>query len=141
MVAGLCLALGGAAVVVLSSNYGVAGRYGIAASAALGPIALLTGKLPAGRSVAVVCVPLLAGLLAGGRYYPDPGVTVLNFSVLIAAPALLLLAAAIPGNKVWARGVIAVLAVAIAVGSVAAPTALAAKKAAEASEYDPYAGY
>ena len=129
------------AVVVMSSHLFVVGLYGIAASAALGPVAVLTAKLPAGRSVAVVAVSLLAGLLAGGRYYPDPGVSVLNFSVLIAAPALLLLAAAVPGNKAWVRGVIAVLAVAIAVGVVTAPTALAAKRAAEATENDPYAAY
>ena len=141
VVAGLCVALGGAAVVVMSSHLFVVGLYGIAASAALGPVAVLTAKLPAGRSVAIVAVSLLAGLLAGGRYYPDPGVSVLNFSVLIAAPALLLLAAAVPGNKAWVRGVIAVLAVAVAVGVVTAPTALAAKRAAEATENDPYAAY
>jgi hypothetical protein len=142
VVAGLCIALGGAAVVVLSSNVRIVGLYGIAASAALGPIAVLTGgKVPAGRSVAVVCVPLLAGLLVGGRYYADPGVSVLNFSVLIAAPALLLLAAAVPGKRAWVRGVVAVLAVAVAVGWVTGPTALAAKRAAEATADDPYAAY
>jgi hypothetical protein len=142
VVAVWCVTLGAAGIVVLSSNLQIVGFYGIAASAALGPVAAFAGKMPrVGRSVAVTSVLILAGLLVGGRYYPAPGVTWVNLVVLTAAPALLLLGAAIPGKRDWARGVAAVTAVALAVAAVTAPTALAAKKAAEATEDDPYAAY
>jgi hypothetical protein len=138
VVAALCITVGGAAVVVLSSHLRVVGVYGIAAAAALGPIAVLTGKLRAARSVAIVAIPLLAGLLAGGHYYPDPGVPWSQAAILMAAPLLLLPCAAIPTQRKWIRGVVAAVLVAILVGTVAGPTALAAKKAAEG---DPYGGY
>jgi hypothetical protein len=141
VVAALCITLGGTAVVVLSSNLRIVGVYGIAAAAAVGPVAVLAGRLNAGRSVAVVAVALLAGLLAGGRFYPDPGVTWTNFVILLFAPVLLLAGAFIRAKRDWIRGVVAVLAVAIAVAAVTAPTALAAKKAAEEAETDPYSSY
>jgi hypothetical protein len=142
IVAALCITLGGAAVVVLSSNLRIVGIYGIALSAGLGPVAVLAGDhLRAGRSVAVVAIPLLAGLLAAGRYYADPGVSWSNFAVLMLAPALLPLSALPPGKRVWIRGVLAVVAVAITVAAVTMPTVLAAKKAAESTANDPYAGY
>jgi hypothetical protein len=141
VVGALCVAVGGAAVVVMSSNLRIVGVYGIAASAALGPVAVLMGRVRAARSVAVVAVVLLAGLLAGGRFYPDPGVTWINLTVLFFAPALVLAAAYVPGKRDWVRGAFAVLVVAIAVAIVTGPTALAAKKAAEEAETDPYAGY
>jgi hypothetical protein len=122
----------------LSSHLRVVGVYGIAAAAALGPVAVLTGKLRAARSVAIVAIPLLAGLLAGGHYYPDPGVPWSQAAILMAAPLLLLPCAAIPTQRKWIRGVVAAVLVAILVGTVAGPTALAAKKAAEG---DPYGGY
>jgi len=143
VVAGLCVALGATAVVVMSSNLRIVGVYGIAASAALGPVAVFAGTLSrSGRAVAIVCIPLLAGLLVGGRYYTEPGVSGLNLVTLRAAPALLLLGAVIPGNKDWVRGIVAALAVATAVSVVTAPTAMAAKKTAETVDVDdPYASY
>lgn len=142
VIAALCVTLGAAAVVVMSSNLRIVGIYGIAASAALGPVAVFAGKLPhAGRAVTVACVPLLAGLLVGGRYYPDPGVSWVNLVTLMIAPALLLIGAAVPGKKDWPRGAAGALAVAIAVAAVTLPTALAAKRAAEAEPDDPYAAY
>jgi len=134
----LCMAMGGAAVVVLSSNSRIGGVYGLAAAAALGPAAVLSGRLLVGRSVAIVAVPLLAGSLAGGHYYADPGVSWVNLGVLMASPLLLLAGLAVPGKKKWIRAAVALVLVAIAVGIVAAPTALAAKKAAEADTNDPY---
>jgi hypothetical protein len=116
VVAALCIALGGAAVVVMSSNLRIVGIDGIAASAALGPVAVLVGRMKAGRSVAIVAVPILAGLLVSGHYYPEPGVSWVS----------------------WVRATVAVLSVAIAVCAVTAPTALAAKKAADADTGDPY---
>jgi hypothetical protein len=49
---------------------------------------------------------------------------------------LLLAGAFLPVKKLWVRGLIGLVAVTIAVAAVTGPTALAAKKAAEA---DPYA--
>lgn len=146
VVTAFCVAVGGVGVVVMSSHLRIVGIYGIAASAALGPVAVGAGRFRdadrPGRAVAVVAVGLLAGLLAGGRYYPDPGVSWVNFVVLVAAPALLLLGALLPVKRAWVRGAAAVLAVALAVGAVTVPTALEAKRAAEAeSSEDPYSGY
>ena len=42
---GLCIAVGGAAVTVMSSNLRTVGTYGIAASAALGSVALFAGTM------------------------------------------------------------------------------------------------
>jgi hypothetical protein len=155
----MCVALGGAAVVVLSSNFRVMGIYGIAASAALGPVAASAATIRPGRtrlakgtvdddagaamsrvghSVAVVAIPILAGLLAGGHYYADPGVNWSQFAVLLGAPALLLVGAAVPGRRDWVRGVVAVAAVAAVVAAVTVPAARAAKKAAEADPYENY---
>jgi len=141
MAAALCVVLGGTAVVVLSSNVRIVGLYGIAAAVALGPVAvavlgsrLTVGRsvgLAAGRNIGIVAVPIAAGLLVAGRYYPDPGVSWTNFVVLMASPALLPIAAALPGRRTWARGLAAVVLVALAVGCVAVPTALTAMKAAE----------
>jgi hypothetical protein len=141
VVAALCIAAGGSAVVVMSSNLRIVGVYGIAAAAALGPVAVFAGRLNAARSVAVVAVATVAGLLAGGRFYPDPGVTWVNLLVLLLAPALVLAGAFIPGKRAWMRGVVAVVLVAVAVAVVTGPTALSAKKAAEDAQTDPYADY
>ena len=118
VVAVLCVTMGAAAVVVLSSNLRVGGTYGMAASAALGPVAVFSMRVrAAARSVAVVAIPVLAGLLAGGHYYPDPGVSWTHAGILMAAPVLLLPCAALPGKRNWVRGVAAVVLVALAVGS------------------------
>jgi hypothetical protein len=144
VVASLCVTLGGAAVVVLSSNLRVVGIYGIAAAAALAPAAAIVGSklVGAGRAAGVVAVLILAGLLAGGRYYPDPGVSWTNLAVLMVAPVLVLVGVFVPaGRRAWVRGVVAVVAVIIAVGAVTVPAALSAKHAAEKPSDDPYADY
>jgi hypothetical protein len=106
--------------------------YGLAAAAALGPVALAVYRTPsAARAVALLVAPLLAGLLVAGRFYPEPGVSWINFGVLLAAPLLLMIGAIVPAKKAWLPGVVALLAVTIAVVAVTAPTALKAKKAAE----------
>jgi hypothetical protein len=134
-----CIATGGVGVVILSSNLHTTGLYGIAASSALGPIALFAIRLNAARSMAIFAAPLLASLLIIGRFYPDPGVSWTNFTVLLASPALLLIGAFLPLKRQWLRGLIALLAVTIAVAAVTAPTAQAAKKAAgEDTINDPY---
>ncbi len=139
VIGSLCAVTGAAAVVVLSSNLRIGGVYGIAAAAALGPVAVLAVRgTSAAGGVAVVAVSLLAGLLVGGHYYPDPGVGWTPIALLLTAPLLLAAAAALPGERNVIRGAAAVAAVAIAVGAVAAPIALEAKAAAEG---DPYASY
>jgi hypothetical protein len=130
-------ALGGAGVMVMSSNLQTVGIYGLAAAAAVAPVALLSyRKLAAARSVAVVAVALLAGLLVAGRYYPDPGVPLVQGLVLLGAPVLLLIGAFLPVRREWVRGVVGLLAVIIAIAVVTGPAAVAAKKAAESA--DPY---
>jgi hypothetical protein len=132
-------ALGGAGVMVMSSNLQTVGVYGLAAAAGVAPIALVAGqKVRASRSVAVVAAPLLAGLLAAGRFYPEPGVPLTQGIVLLLAPVLLLAGALLPVRREWVRGLIGLLAVIIAVAAVTGPSAMAAKKAAETP--DPYGG-
>ncbi len=136
--AALCITLGAAAVVVLSSNSRVVGTYGLAAAAAMGSVAILIGRLRAARSVAILASGVLTGLLIGGHYYPEPGVPLIDLVILMLAPLLILPFAMLPARWTWWRGVVAVVAVAVVVGSVTVPTALKAKRAAEG---DPYAGY
>ena len=136
--AAMCVALGGAGVLVFSSGSRTIGIEGIAAAVAVGPVLLSGGRLRAARAVAVVAVPLLAGVLVAGHYYAN--VTCTQASVLLLSPALMGLAVRLPlgPRRRWLRGAIGLIAVAIAVSSVTAPAALAAKKAAEV---DPYSGY
>ena len=138
--------LGSAAVLVMSSNLRIVGVYGIAAAAATGSAAIFAGPLsksgPRYRTlvspgVAIVATGLLAGLFTGGRFYPDPGVTWANLLVVSLAPLLLLAAAWLPIKSVAVRAVIGLVLVSIALAVVTAPTALAAKHAAEGSD-DPY---
>jgi hypothetical protein len=58
--------------------------------------------------------------------------------MIFAAPLLLAAAAVIPTKRTRLRAALAVLAVAILVGAVTIPLAIAAKRAAEA---DPYGAY
>jgi hypothetical protein len=143
IVATLCLTLAAGAVVIMSSNLRIVGLYGIAAAAAVGPLVLLVGREGhAPRSVAVVCVCLLAGLLAGGVFYPDPPVSGRNVAVLCSAPVLMVIGSMAPGRRRWVAGVIAILAVGLAVTSVAVPAAREAQRAVEAQDdANPYAGY
>jgi hypothetical protein len=140
--AGLCITLGGAAVVVLASGLRIGGVYGVAAAMALAPVALVSGSLKCGRSVAVVAIGLLAGLFAGGRFYPEPGASLAHGASLLLTPVLILLAAVVPGKRNSLRGVIALLLIATAIAVTTVPAALAAKHAGETpSADDPYAGY
>ncbi|MDB5323933.1 MAG: hypothetical protein JWN40_5564 [Phycisphaerales bacterium] len=125
-----CVAAAGAGVVILSSDSRTIGLHGIAVAAAIGPVVVLGARLRAAQSVAIVIVPLLAGLLLAGHFYA--GVTRTHMIVLLAAPLLLLLGVFLPIRQQWLRGLIALLATIIAVAAVTAPTALAAKS-------DPYA--
>jgi hypothetical protein len=136
-VGALCIVTGGAGVIVLSSNLRIVGIYGLAASAALGPIAVFFADRCGGaRSVGIVATALLAGLLTGGHFYPDPGVSWTHVILLMALPMLLPLVAITPMRRSWIRGALAILIIGIITGAVAAPVALKAKKAAEE---DPYA--
>jgi hypothetical protein len=139
LVAGLCIVMGAAAVVVFSSNLRSGGLYGLAAAAALAPVALIAGRRA--EAVATVAIPILAGLLAGGHFYPEPGVTWTHLIILMVAPALLLVGAVLPRKWPRLRAVASLLAVAVVTAAVAAPAARAAKKASEADPDDPYAAY
>jgi hypothetical protein len=142
IIAALCVTVGASAVVLLSTNTRILGIYGIAAAVALGPVAALVGPMRAGRSVAGVAMSILAGLLVGGHFYADPGITWLQAAVLYVAPAVVLVGSRIPvGRHVWARGVISLLIVVAVVGAVTVPAALSAKRAAEHTSDDPYADY
>ena len=131
-----CVATLGAGVVILSSDSRTIGMHGLAAASALGPVVVLGARLRAAQSVALLAVPLLAGLLVAGHFYA--GVTCRNMTVLLASPLLLLVGAFLPLKRRWLRGMIALLATTIAVAAVTVPTALAARKAVEA---DPYADF
>jgi hypothetical protein len=132
----LCITLGAAAVVVLSSNLRIGGVYAMAGAAALGPVAVLSFRTPyAPRAVAIYAIPLLMGMLACGYHYPDPGVPLYAVIALCLAPLIMLGAAFLPLKKPLARAAVALLATALAAGVVAGPAALAAKQAAEELEY------
>lgn len=133
--ASLCIVLAGAGVTVLSSNVRTVGVYGIGAAAAIAGLVLFAPRLKASPAVAILAVSMLCGLLAGGHFYPDPGVTWIGVAVLLASPLLMLAGLAVPTKRPWLRGVVAILAVTIAVVTVTAPAALAAKRAAEADPY------
>jgi hypothetical protein len=132
--AAFCIASSGAGVVILSSDSRTIGVHGVAVAAALGPVFVLGARLRAAQSVAILAAPLIGGLLLAGHFYA--GVTCTNMSVLLGAPLLLLVGAFLPLKQRWVRGLIGLVAVTVAVAAVTGPTALAAKKAAEA---DPYA--
>jgi hypothetical protein len=134
----LVIALVGAGISIFSSNLRIVGVYGLAAAMALAPAAVVSWRIQAGRSLAIFAVPLLAGLLAGGHYYPDPGLGWSSFIALMLAPAMLLAGLVLPERHAILRAAAALLAVAVVVGAVTVPTALAAKRAAEA---DPYSAY
>lgn len=131
----LCVVLGGTGVMVLSSNLRTVGVYGIGAAAAVGGLVLFAPRLRAAPAVAILGVSILCGLLAGGRFYPDPGVSAIGVGVLVASPLLALAGLVVPSKRAFFRGIVAVLAVTIAVAAVTAPAALAAKRAAEADPY------
>lgn len=125
-------------IVVFSSNLRIVGIYGMMLSAALAPAAALSFRMQTGAGVAALAISIIAGVLACGRFYPDPGLSWTNFWVVLVAPALLPAAGLVRVGRPWQRGLAALLAIAIAVAAVAVPTALSAKSAAE--EPDPY-GY
>ncbi|HEY7120563.1 MAG TPA: hypothetical protein VH475_28520 [Tepidisphaeraceae bacterium] len=137
IIGAFAIVLGAAGLVTFSSNLRTTGVNGLSAGAAVAAAALL-GR-GAARSVVILVVPLLAGFLVAGRFYPEPGVTWTNVIVLMGAPVLLIVGALVPVRRGWVRGMIGLLAVAIAVAAVAGPTALKAKAAAET--VDPYDAY
>jgi hypothetical protein len=136
--AALCVAMGGAGVVIFASGSRTIGLHGISAAAALGPVAVFSfrTRAPAAVAVAAFAVPLLAGFLVAGHFYAEATWT--NLIVLLASPALLLVGAWLPTKRQWVRGLVGLIAVMIAVAAVTGPTALAAKKAAEGNEYEMY---
>jgi hypothetical protein len=132
--------VGATALLVLSSNFMAYGIIGMGAAAAIAPIALGLGWMPGGggsdgrasvRGLSVMTIGLLAGLLAGGRYYPHTGVSAFHFQVLGAAPLLIPLGTFLPGRRDWVRGVGAFALASAIVWCVAIPAALAARHAAE----------
>lgn len=141
VVAALCITLGGAAVVIMSSGGRTLGLVGVAASAALGPIAVLIHRLPT-RGVVTVATSLLTGLFAGSWLYAYPGISKLNFILLGAAPLLLFGVAYLPvGKRTWLRGVVGVVVVAILVAALTVPAASRAKKEAESTTDELYDAY
>ena len=83
------------------------------------------------RGLSIVAIGLLAGLLAGGRYYPNTGLRPLHFHLLGVAPLLIVPTCFIPGRRNWPRGVAAILLVTGLEASIAIPAALAALHAAQ----------
>lgn len=140
IIASQCLIIGAAAVVILSSNLRIVGIYGMAASAALVPVAILTKtNFRAACGVTIVAIPILAGLLVGGRYYPDPGVSWLQVTILMLAPALPLAGLLIPGQQhPRVRSLLMLVIVALVAAVVALPPAMEAKRAAEENTYEGY---
>jgi hypothetical protein len=138
VMAGLCAAVGGASVVVLASDSASVGIRGLSAAAALAPLVLLTIKSNhGGRSVSIIAVTVLAGILTGGHFYA--GVSWTQFAVLMFSPALLLAGLAVPGKHRRLAGLAAVLAVIVAIAPVVIPAVIAAKHAAESN--DAYGAY
>jgi hypothetical protein len=135
IITALALIITGTGVTVLSSNLRTTGVYGIGGGMAMAGLILFMPRLRCAIGPAVLGVSLLAGLLTAGRFYPEPGMAIAGATVLFLSPALVLVGLAVPANRPTLRGVVTLLAVAIAVTSVAAPAALAAKKAAEANPY------
>lgn len=132
----LCIIVGGASVLVVASNLRIVGIYAMSASAALGPAALLAFRTPASaRAVAVYALPLLAGFLASGYHYPDPGVPMYGVVVLLLATLITPAATLLPIKRPLVRVAVALIATALAVGAVVGPAALAAKKASEEPAY------
>lgn len=124
----LAIATTGAAVVAMSSNVRIVGLHGLAAAAALAPVALLSTKLRAGRAVAVLAVPLMAGLLTGAHFYANDGLAWRPLLLILGSPALAAVGLLIPTPRRWPRAAAALVAVSILVGAVAAPIALKAKR-------------
>ncbi len=88
----------GASIVVLASDSASVGIRGLAGAAALAPLVLLTARpVHSARSISMIAVAVLAGILAGGHFYA--GVTFAQFAVLLLSPALLLAGFAVPGKR------------------------------------------
>ena len=139
VISGLCVALGGASIVVLASDSASVGIRGLAGAAALAPLALLTAKAAhSARSISIIAIAVLAGVLVGGHFYA--GVTWAQLVVLMLSPALLLAGFAVPGKRRRLAGLIAAVAVIAAVLPILVPAVIAAKHAAENNANDAY-GY
>ncbi|HYE20418.1 MAG TPA: hypothetical protein VEA69_18370 [Tepidisphaeraceae bacterium] len=88
----------------------------------------------AATGVAVVATGIAAALIAAGRGYADPTLPWSAAGVILASPLLLVIGAFIPSRRRWIPGLIALLAVALTVASIAAPAAAKAKRDAEAAK-------
>lgn len=135
--ASLVLTLAGTAVLILSSHLRIVALYALACTAALAPLPFFSVRVPT-RGLTLLILPILAGFLAAGHYYPSPGLGWPHAAMLFAAPLLVWTGALLPTRKTWPKVLTALLAVAILVGAVAIPPALQAKQEAEA---DPYSAY
>jgi hypothetical protein len=142
--------LAGAGVLVMSSHFRDMGVYGLSAAVSVVPAAFAgmwidrrdrEAGARATRGVAVYAVAVLAGVLAAGRFYAEPGITWGQFVPLLLSPGLMALGAVTPGRRAWVRGVIAITVVGIVVAGVALPAALKAKRAAESGGAEGYESY
>lgn len=132
----LCIAMGGAAVIAMASGSLTLGTYGLAAAAGLGITSLLHGRVQHAGSLAIFAAPVMIALLAGGYFYAE--VSWINLVLLASAPAWMLVGQVVPSQRLWVRGLVAILAVGVAVAIAAVPAAIAAKKDAESIHSDGY---
>lgn len=133
----LSIVVAGAGVMVMSSNLRIVGVYALSAAAAVASAGALCWDARGASGVSVLTVAIVAGLLTAGRYYPEPGVRGWEFALIYAAPFLLAAVGSMPQKRRWVRGLFALALVAVFIGVLTIPKALAAKKAAEE---DPYGG-
>ena len=147
VIGSLSIVLAGAGVLVMSSGFRTMGVYALGAGVTLGAVALagirFGGRdlraVRAVRGVSVYATAVLAGALAAGRFYPEPGVTVNQFATLLVAPAMVFAGALAPSRRGWVRGVVAAAVVGVVVATTVGPRALAAKRAADHPEsWDSY---
>lgn len=142
VVLGLASVVGAAGVLVASSNFLAYGVCGMGAAVAIVPVALglewmeWRGAKDASagvRGMTLVAIGFLAGLLAGGRYYPHAGVTSYHFHLFGAAPLLIAWPALLRGKRRWVLGLAAFGGVSALVWGLAIPRAVAAEKDALAA--------
>jgi hypothetical protein len=139
----MSLTAGATGVVIFASHIRVVGIYGLSAAAAIGGTAVALIGMSGLSTFAITATELfaaavVAGLLSGGHYYAESGISWGTATMLFALPDLVLIGALLPTRRKWVRSLVGVFVVGIAAAAIAAPLAIKAKKAAE---QDPYAGY